>query len=123
MDLAIDPALLAEASSLPAMIAGADGETLTDAAEAAIFDAVMGANTSTPSSLDGNGLEFVRLLSTIDVIRNTTISKSSASQQQILLQTYAGNSRDVPTLLMLTCKNSPGGCTYTTAHDLSMETH
>ena len=124
MEIPIDPELLAQGMSLANTIAGASDEELPDAVEDAIFDRIVDPDAHSQHckfSLDP--LEYVIFLSTTNVIRNQFIAMRKASERPELLQPFAGNSRDAPTLFMIQCKNHVFGCSYTSANMTGLTRH
>ena len=124
MEIPIDPELLAQGMSLANTVAGASDEELPDAVEDAIFDRIVDPEAHSQHckfSLDP--LEYVTFLSTTNVIRNQFIATRKASQRPEHLQTFAGNSRDSPTLFMAQCNNHVLGCSFTTANMAALTAH
>lgn len=122
MDIPIDPALLAEGDGLADMIAGVEGHTLNEAAEEVVFDSIMHSGFDSEDSIfNANGLEYVKILSSINVVR--TGHQAGQTLLQSSLKSFAGNSRDPPTAFMYKCKNSPNGCVHTTHLPSRLERH
>ena len=77
------------------MITGTGPETLPDTTEDAIWHHVLDSNS--PSALSifhVSGTEYVRILSSINIIQNQKLASRPPSH----LAEYAENSRDPPTL-------------------------
>ena len=109
IDVPIDPALLAEGNDLADVIAGVEEQTLNEAAEEAVFDNITHSNSDSAGSIfNVNGLEYVKLLSSINVVRIRSPVKQGLRQS--FFGSFAGNSRDPPTFFMHKCKNPPNGC-------------
>ena len=124
MEIPIDPELLAQGISLANTVAGASDEELPDAVEDAIFDRIVDPHAHSQHckfSLDP--LAYVTFLSTTNIIRNQFIAVRKASERPELLQRFAGNSRDAPTLFMAQCKNHVFGCMFTTANMVTLTAH
>ena len=124
MEIPIDPELLAQGMSLANTVAGASDEELPDAVEDAIFDRIVNPDAHSQHckfSLDP--LEYVTFLSTTNVIRNQAIAVKKASERPELLQPFAGNSRDAPTLFETKCKNQVFGCSFTSANMTTLTVH
>lgn len=98
MDVPTDLALLAEGHSLADMIAG--NQTLNEVAEEATFNNILHSGSDLEDSIfNVNGLEYVKILSSINVVR--TLGEVGIPQLQPILQSFAGNSRDPPTVFMV----------------------
>ena len=124
MEIPIDPELLAQGMSLANTVAGASDEELPDAVEDAIFDRIVDPDAHSQHCKFSLGpLEYVTFLSTTNVIRNQFIAARKASERPELLQPFAGNSRDAPTLFMAQCKNHVFGCSFTTANMNTLTAH
>ena len=122
MDVPIDPALWAEGNSLADMIAGVEVQTSDEVAEDAAFNNILHLGSDSEDSIfNVTGLEYVKLLSSINVVRTQTSLGELGLQSHFKL--FAGNSRDAPTAFMYKCINSSNGCVYTGHRLASVKKH
>lgn len=125
-DIPIDPVLLAQGDSLAKFIAGTGSETLPDSTQDAVWQYTLEPESAAELSIfHVRGTEFVRLLSSINVVRNDGLAGRGKTHRTLGVAQYGGNSRDPPTFWEFKCKNYGKGCTYSsvkisdvTLHDL-----
>ena len=106
-DIPIDPALL--------------GKALSDITEDDVWNNFLDSlDSASPLSIfHVNGAEYVRLLSSINVVQNQHLEKHSHSR----LAEHAGNSRDPPTFWIYRCKNHAQGCGFSSVRLDSIKGH
>ena len=124
-DIPIDPVLLAEGNHLVNIITGfGEDTTLTEGAEDAIFDRTIDPDAFSPlHTSEMSTLEYVKFLSTINVVRNASIASLGSSRSPGALLAYSGNSRDTPRLFEMLCKNVQYGCDYTHPVPAKLDLH
>jgi hypothetical protein len=116
----IDSRLLKTTDTLQGAIAGDgnkdDVETSTEIQE--MFLNQLGAELGTPSALQLPDLEYIRLLSRINII---TRSQGGPADDPVVPDWFHGNGRDPPALFRYHCKTP--GCQFTTPVPFTMRSH
>ena len=97
--------------------------TLTEAAQDAIFTRIVDGARSTHPRLMLSPLEFVKFLSTINVVHHQRMAGGPLSNRPARLESYCGNSRDSPSLFQKQCRNVNLGCNYVTVREDALRRH
>lgn len=115
----IDPRLLDLANPIAEVVADVDeSAVITDEVQAIVLGQ-LGTPLDIPSALKLSDMEYLDLLSRINVIAN---QKLASSKSQGIPDAFRGNGRDEPQLFQYKCRKTPG-CTYFTANTTYLKTH
>ncbi|KAL2075417.1 hypothetical protein VTL71DRAFT_360 [Oculimacula yallundae] len=117
----IDPRLLASADNIALVVGGGgvdEEEISSEELEEMVFEA-LDATTQTPSDLLVPGMQFVTLLSRINVIANERIASTKAKR---IPDVYRGNGKDEPVLFQHRCRKTMG-CGYSTVSNYVLLVH